>query len=447
MVVNEAGRTLVYEAAHDPLMNRSHYVPFTFEDFKKLHQNRQIVVGRNARGAPKLADAGAFWLRHPERREYAGGVVFDPSCKHNRPDVLNLWQGFAVKDRPGGSWAKLRDHVLAVICDGNREHFDYLMGWLARLVQCPAQQGEVAVVLRGGEGTGKGTLANAVRRLFGPHGIAVSNSEHLVGRFNGHLRDVVFLFADEAFYAGNKAHVGALKSLITEPRLALEAKYKNTVEVPNFIHLMMASNEEWVVPASADSRRFFVLDVSSARAKDYAYFEAIQAELDDGGYEAMLYDLLRYDLMRFNVRRVPQTSALNEQRLLSMRPVTAWWRNVLHEGRVELESSVSSDWTEFYDTGLLHGSYLHYARTRHEYRPMDRTALAAFLQSMGGRPKRPHAQKRGYDFGTLENARKAFCLKTGLKIDWPAWADAPSAGRALQDNRRSGSEQGPDPLT
>ena len=419
MVVNEAGRTIVYEAVHDPVLSRLHYVPFTFEDFKKLHLNRQVIVRHNAKGKPQCIDAGTFWLKHPNRHQYARGVVFDPSRKHERPDVLNLWQGFAVEPRLGGSWAKLRDHILTIICDGNREHFDYLMGWLARLVQYPAQQGEVAVVLRGGEGTGKGTLASAIRYLFGPHGLAVSNSEHLVGRFNGHLRDVVFLFADEAFYAGNKAHIGALKSLITEPRLPIEAKYKNPIEAPNFIHLMMASNEAWVVPAAVDSRRFFVLDVSSTRANDHAYFTAIRAELEAGGYEAMLYDLRHHDLLGFNVRRVPQTAALNAQRLLSLDTATAWWRDVLHEGRVGLESNYAWEWKEQYDNGSLHASYLTYVRIRHEFRPMDQTQLGRFLETMGGRKKRPHGKVRGYTFGTLAEAREAFCHKTGLVIDWP----------------------------
>ena len=156
--------------------------------------------------------------------------------------------------------------------------------------------------MRGGEGTGKGILARALKHLFGQHGISVTNAKHLTGNFNGHLRDAVLVFGDEAFYAGDKAHVGVLKVIITEPTITVEAKYRDAVEMPNFVHLIMASNEKWVVPASIDSRRFFVLDVPDTRANDHAYFGAIQAELEGGGYEAMLYDLLQVNLSSFNVR-------------------------------------------------------------------------------------------------------------------------------------------------
>src|SRR5262249_5218298 len=140
------------------------------------------------------------------------------------------------------------------------------------------------------------------------------NSLHLTGNFNGHLRDCIFLFADEAFFPGNPAHVGVLKSIITEPHLTIEAKYQNAVLAPNFVHLMMASNEDWVVPASLEARRFFVLDVLPTHANNHVYFGAIQAELDSGGFEAMLHDLLKHDISTFNVRRVPSTTGLQSQK-------------------------------------------------------------------------------------------------------------------------------------
>jgi len=35
-------------------------------------------------------------------------------------------------------------HIRQVICGGNAEYFDYLLNWMARLVQRPAELGEVA---------------------------------------------------------------------------------------------------------------------------------------------------------------------------------------------------------------------------------------------------------------------------------------------------------------
>ena len=142
------------------------------------------------------------WLRHADRRQFIHGVAFDPKNKVG-PGVLNLWEGYAIKPAPG-DWSLMQSHIHTIICDGDPVRIDYLTGWMARMLQHPAEQGEVAVVMKGGEGTGKGTLAKALKHIIGHHALAIANGKHLVGSFNSHLRDVIFLFADEAFFAGDR---------------------------------------------------------------------------------------------------------------------------------------------------------------------------------------------------------------------------------------------------
>jgi len=54
----------------------------------------------------------------------------------------------------------------------------------------------------------------------------IVDATHFVDRFNAHLRDCIVLFADEAFFAGDKQNEGVLKVLITEPYLAIEGKFQ-----------------------------------------------------------------------------------------------------------------------------------------------------------------------------------------------------------------------------
>jgi Family of unknown function (DUF5906) len=199
------------------------------------------------------------------------------------------------------------------VCQEDVANFQYLIGWMARMIQHPGQQGEVAVVLRGGKGVGKSFVAKQLGKLFGRHYLPISNPGHLVGNFNAHLRDVIFLFADEAFYAGDKKHESILKTLITEDTIQVEAKGVDVETASNFVHLMMASNDAHVVRASRDERRFFVLDVGSDQQQQGAYFGAITADLESGGYENLLHFLLTYDLDAYDVRRPPRTAALRDQ--------------------------------------------------------------------------------------------------------------------------------------
>ena len=452
-VLNENGKAMVYEPAFDPILKRRLHTRFGFADFRNLHLNRRLQVGTDDDGRPIWKTAGDYWLKHRDRRQYIGGVTFDPSDKHCPPDTLNLWQGFAVEPKPG-TWTKLRAHIFRIVCGGNREHFDFLIGWLARMVQSPAEQGEVAVVMKGIEGAGKGIVAKTMLRIFGQHGLAISNSKHLTSNFNSHLRDAVFLFADEAFFAGDRGHVGVLKSLITEPFLTVEAKYQNAVQTPNFIHLMMASNEDWVVPASLEARRFFVLNVLPDRANDHEYFGGVMAEMEAGGYAAMLHDLLKRDLTGYNPRRVPVTEGLQDQRKLSLGTSEAWWLDCLHRGYV-FRSKLGlehyfSEWHEEESTEVLFASYDAFARDRHERHPMAREAFGRFMLAMGCKGCRPRNavigeaitdvetsygnttrkaalvrkdRATGYSIGNLAEARAAFTQATKLQPTWEADSD------------------------
>jgi hypothetical protein len=332
-VVNESGRTVIFQEQTDPHLGRVFYDRLRFADFRNLYCNRLVTVDADKRGQNVRKPFGAAWLDWPDRRTYPLGVIFDPSDQPTPEGKFNLWRGFAV-DPAEGDWSLLRRHMREVICQGNEEHFAYLMGWCSRMIQRPAEQGEVAVVLQGKEGCGKGILARALVKVFGQHGMQISQGKHLTGNFNQHLRDCICLFADEAFYAGDPSQTGVLKTLITEPEISIEAKYFNAVQTKNFLHIIMASNNEWVVPASIDARRFFVLQVADTKIGDHAYFAAICQQMEDGGHGAMLHDLANYDLAGFNVRAVPETEALQRQKKLSLQCHQRWWMEVLTRGYV-----------------------------------------------------------------------------------------------------------------
>jgi hypothetical protein len=116
--------------------------------------------------------------------------------------------------------------------------------------------------------------------------------------------------------------VGELKRLITEPTLTIEPKAVDPFSMSNCLHIIMASNEDWVVPAGMDARRFAVMDVSSQRMGDKAYFKALWAEMEEGGTAAMLHDLLSMDLRGWHPRDdIPQTEALLQQKMESLKGV------------------------------------------------------------------------------------------------------------------------------
>jgi hypothetical protein len=126
--------------------------------------------------------------------------------------------------------------------------------------------------------------------------------------------------------------VSTLKALITEETLMIEPKGVDPFPVRNCIHLIMSSNADWVVPAGAEARRYFVLNVADTHIQDSDYFEAIVRQMETGGREALLDLLGDRDLSDFNIRSVPQTEALAEQKQHSRRGIDWLIENITHGG-------------------------------------------------------------------------------------------------------------------
>ncbi len=324
LVTIGAGVMVVRERPDGPIDDRIRFLsPGAF----KLKLANQFV------GRKTAAEA---WLSSPGRRDYDGVEFYpDPDSAPGTPGYLNLWHGFSVEPRPKpGGYAVFEDHMLTNVCGGDEALYRWLFGWFAHMVQRPRERPGTAVVLRGPQGVGKTKIGEAFGSLLTAHYALVSDPRYVVGQFNSHMSKCLLLQADEAVWAGDKKAEGRLKSLVTEKHQMIEQKGVDSIQMPNYVRLLMTSNEGWVVPAGKDERRFCVLDVGSAAAQNHSYFAEIDAQLDDGGREALLFDLLHFDLSTVNVRSIPRTGALLEQKVRSLDSVDGWWLERLTAGMV-----------------------------------------------------------------------------------------------------------------
>ena len=291
------------------------------------------------KGELKSIPLGTYWVRSPKRRQYDGGMAFMPQHDGDVGNRLNLWRGFGVKAiKPDGKSGaegcqKFLDFMRDIICSGNEAHFDYLRKREATILQKRIRT-EVALGLQTKEeGCGKGFYETTMGRLLGATPCSSPTPKHIIGKFNPHLETLLRLTADEALFVGNPEHRNALFGLITEPTLTIEPKVCGVYTADSYLNMSMLSNSEHFLPVSDTARRFFIPTVSAARRQDFAYFAGLQAELDNGGYEALLYHLLHeVDLTGFNVRKVPQTEGLRQQRDHSLPPLDAWWCELLETG-------------------------------------------------------------------------------------------------------------------
>jgi len=299
---------------------------------KTQYSNESIKLGNG------YIELGKWWIRHKNRREYET-IIFDPTKPKIYNNCLNMWEGLTITPTKG-SWYYTKRHIWRILCNKNKEKFKYVMKWFAWMVQNPGDRSEVAIIFKGLQGAGKGFIFTQFVKIYGEHGLSISNRKHLTGQFNGHLRNIVFLFADEAYYPGDKEIEGTLKQIITEPYIPIEDKYKSLAPAKNCLHIAMSTNADWVIPAGEDTRRYFINKVDNSMAMNQdteynrkKYFSNLWDEMDNGGREAMVFSLQQINLTNWHPRyNIPQTEEMQYQKTLSLAKKFKILLSLLEEG-------------------------------------------------------------------------------------------------------------------
>ncbi len=407
----------------------------------------EVIERRSPDGDVERIQKARAWIIHRRASHYTR-VEFDPAMApgHNG-DTWNLWRGFAVDPAPG-DWSLLKGHILENISQSDAEINAWLLNWMARGVQRPGLVIGTAPVLIGFPGTGKGVLAHAYGRLWGTHFITVTHAEHVTGRFSGHLFAKRFIFIDEGIFGGNRREAGVIKTRITDPLIVLERKGVDAITVPNNMMFMIASNEASVVPADKGDRRWMVIEVGEGKREDHAYFAAIQTQMDNGGYAAMLHELLTRDVaVGPNPQKTIKTEALFEQTLLAQPAEVRYLHGILEEGRLP------QNWIAGPSSTTIRAMLGHLHDLHRDARRMDLVRLGRFINKVLPQVRTGQGgtyfvktvdsgflQERStqYDFPSLAQARRAFSKYMNMPIAWAAVDDwqsdpDPSAERGDDD--------------
>lgn len=285
----------------------------SLQEFKNKFLQEILIGNKNKDGQGNRKNQGVAWLHWPGKKYMPAGTGFYPDPSKCPPGVFNLFRGFRIKPAEGDCTIYL-DHLLYVICAGDRIVFKYLLQWMAHLFQRPDVKPNVAIVLKSVEGTGKGAMADPLLNILGIHGNKTNGANAIAGRFNSVMGGRLLIVADEVDLT-RKDVFDKLKSIITEPTVNLERKGLEIEPIANYCRLIFASNHIKVLNAGIRERRYLVLEPSDAKAQDADYFTELWSWIRDGGSAKLLHYLLHVDISDFNAYKCPQTKALIGEKL------------------------------------------------------------------------------------------------------------------------------------
>ena len=423
------------------------YVGVDSERMRLQNTHAPYIVGEDNREL-KWKPVFSFWMDWSHRRTYDGvtfvphrGVVNNtelPKARKDGKGPLNLFCGTAYAP-VAGDCSLILSHVYEVLCGGEDASNEYVLNWLARMVQHPEQLAETVLVLKSVQGIGKNIIINIFKRYFGSHGLEITNDSDLT-RFNDHLATCIFVALNEATWGGNRQIEGTIKSLITDPVQFVERKYLPKFLIKNHVHMIVSSNNDWCVPVGHDDRRYVALNPSAHRVGDTAYFEALAAQIANGGDKAFIAFLMDRDISGFNPRQLPKVggSIKLEQKLRSTNSVLRWLHGVLDDGGLILEEEAPYEKPEDHFVEIeneditkaaLYGAYVTHCRGE---RPESAAQFANKIYQALGPAAKPMKKLNGFRppakatsgrypcicFSSLADLRAAFAAYIGEDIRW-----------------------------
>ena len=245
-------------------------------EFTKKHRNFRVI-----NDAPKKGDKDPYegimkqWSQDPDMRSYNGldflpfSRISDDDSKHAN-NFYNMFRPFAAQWVPREEWSQERpewflDYIYNGLANGHQGKGDWLVNFIAHIVQKPEVNQEVCLVLRGNQGTGKDTITVLLGRIFGERNNYIHRTADVYeafpekAGFNSCLKNKLILQFNEVDGADTSKIKNKLKDAITRRDNRINEKYIKEFIQKNYVQTIVCSNSRSPLQVEWGERRITVM--------------------------------------------------------------------------------------------------------------------------------------------------------------------------------------------
>jgi hypothetical protein len=198
--------------------------------------------------------------------------------------------------------------LVHLVSGKNQVLADYVLRWIAHILQFPYDLPGVMLILSGNKGVGKDTLFDFLMEfVLGKYAsINYSSTNQFFDKHDTGRKGMFLAKLEEAERKGCVENASVLKSILTSKTATFNPKLIKPVTVPNFTRLVFTTNKGNPVAFNGGERRFVILPCSSEKKGDTSYWNEIRQRLftNEGGSSVAAH-LLNVDLSGFNIRELP----------------------------------------------------------------------------------------------------------------------------------------------
>ena len=275
----------------------------------------------------RTINAGEVWLNSINRKTIKNFIF----AEHNREGYYNLYEPLPTPTIVGEP-ALILKFIKESLCNGDSEKSEWLLDFLAHIIQRPFEKVSVVPVHITKQGGGKGLLYdNVMRLILGRYFKCVTRMGVLLQQFNFHLSNKLLTYVDEATWGGNHKEAAALKTFSTNVTMTVEIKGGACYEIKNFSRYVIASNNPKCINLEDGNRRYVVIEGSDTLASDNAFFDPIwNAVMAPDGIEVSKFHgyLLGRDISNFKAHQILKNNTAGEE-AKTQDAVSGFWMDMM----------------------------------------------------------------------------------------------------------------------
>ena len=284
------------------------------------------------------------WLKDASKRTYERVDMLPPPlvCPSN---VYNTYQGLRAEKLPALRGARsvqiVLDHVLMLAGDTAEPGREYLLNYMAHIVQKPGELPKVGILMQSKQGVGKNLLFEELlgKKILGPGLMHCSaQSEDYFGRFDNAAVNKLLCIHDEVPGRDMAKTAGLIKESITAELQGLEEKGLKKVQLRNFVRWIYLTQAVHAMLLDTPERRLFVAECLSNMAPGvgapeivHEYFTRLWAWItDDANVRAFYEYLMGRDITTWRpVMDRPNSRYYTELQRMSLGRVDEWLIDML----------------------------------------------------------------------------------------------------------------------
>lgn len=362
------------------------------------------------------------WTRNNDEIRVYDKMDIYPNVRKCPENVFNLWTPFAMEvveeyqhDEEGLKF--FLDFIKHVICGHKVEEksfpqYDYLVKYLAHLVQKPEKKIGKCIILISKQGGGKGMFLKMLKRILGAFKIfeSVNPARDVFGDFNPLMEKATFVSFDEM--SNTKISADAqenFKNFITADIMTIRNLYIAPYPINSYhAFIIMTNNEDGGMLFKEDDRRFFAVRMSDDKTPGndgfQAYWDKWLAYLagDDNIWKTIYEYLMEVDISGDWLNKIPKTAHHLNLENGNKDSLDAWFEDMAATWRAD--KNEDKKYEEVFDGAIVMANYMSFCERNNFKKPTtSASGLSARIQNhdiskVGGKKDegfRPTEKKRG----------------------------------------------------